>query len=108
MNLNDAIELLKVVSAIPVKDSTKNPKIRIFYKEGEGYTLGIKANLVNAVYRSYLGEIVKSRNLGILESKGYLLVYGYRWLVLFPVNDQTSLILFKCKVVFLNDSLQRI
>jgi hypothetical protein len=78
MNLNEAIELLRVVSAIPVKDSARNPKIRIFFKEGEGYTLGIKARAVNAEYRRYLGEIVKSRNLGINVSKGYLLVYGYR------------------------------
>ena len=78
MNLNDAIDLLRVVSAIPFKDSAKNPKIRIFYKEGEGYTLSIKASLVNAEYRYYLDEIVKSRYLGITESQGYLMVYGYR------------------------------
>jgi hypothetical protein len=78
MNLDEAIELLRVVSAIQVKDLAKTPKIRIFYRVGEGYTLGIRASLVNAEYRSYLHEIVKSRCLGITESKGYLLVYGYR------------------------------
>jgi hypothetical protein len=78
MNLYQAIELLNVVSAIASKKPAKNPKIRVFYKEGVGYTLGIKAYAVNAEYRSYLNEIVKSRNLGITESKGYLLVYSYR------------------------------
>ena len=78
MNLDEAIALLKVVSAIPIEDSAKSPKIRIFYKEGEGYTLGIKAHAANAEYRRYLDEVVKSRNLGITVSKGYLLVYGYR------------------------------
>lgn len=87
MNLDEAIELLKVVSAIPVKETAKNPKIRIFYHEGKGYTLGIKANAVNAEYRRYLDEIVKSRSLGITASKGYLLVYGYRWFFLLSVNN---------------------
>jgi hypothetical protein len=77
MNLNEAIELLKVVSAIPVMDSAKQPKIRIFYKQGEGYTLGIKTPLANE-YRGYLNEIAKARKLGITESMGYLMVYGYR------------------------------
>ena len=87
MNLDEAIELLKVVSAIPIEDSAKSPKIRIFYKEGEGYTLGIKAHVANTEYRRYLGEIVKSRNLGITVSKGYLLVYGYRWFAMLFVNN---------------------
>ena len=69
MNLDEAIELLKVVSAIPIEDSAKSPKIRIFYKEGEGYTLGIKAHAANTDYRRYLDEIVKSRNLGSLYRK---------------------------------------
>ena len=77
MNLNEAIELLRVVSAIPIKDSAKKPKIRVFYKEWEGYTLGVKVSLVNAEYRNYLDEIVKSRDLRIAELEGYLMVYGY-------------------------------
>ena len=75
MNLDKAIELLSAVSAIPVK--AKKPKIRIVYKKGEGYTLGIKTPLANE-YRSFLNEIAKAHNLRITESKGYLMVYGYR------------------------------
>jgi hypothetical protein len=36
MNLDEAVELLKVVSAIPVKDSAKRPEICIFNNIGEG------------------------------------------------------------------------
>jgi hypothetical protein len=76
MNLDEAVELLRVVSAIPVKDSAKRPEIRILYNQGEGYTLHIEAHLVNDEHRSYLNGIVESRKLGIRESEGYIVIYG--------------------------------
>jgi hypothetical protein len=78
MNLDEAVELLKVFSAIPVKDAARKTKIRVFYREGEGYALGIKVPLVSAQYGRYLDEVVKSRRRQITESRGYLMVYGYR------------------------------
>jgi hypothetical protein len=76
MNLDEAVELLRVVSAIPVKDAAKHPEIRIFHNIGEGYTLNIKAHSVNAEYRNHLNEIVESRNLRIRESKRFLIIYS--------------------------------
>jgi hypothetical protein len=76
MNLAEAVELLSVVSAIPVKNPLKSPEICIFFNQGEGYTLRIKRHLVNADYRKHLDEIVESRKLGFRESKRYLIIYG--------------------------------
>jgi hypothetical protein len=77
MNLNRAVELLRVVSAIPVNDSAKHPEIRIFYAVGEGCTLQVKADAVNAEYRNHLRRIVESCKLGLRESEGYLIISGH-------------------------------
>jgi hypothetical protein len=77
MNLNEAVELLRVVSKIPVKNLVKHPEIRIFHEIGEGYTLRVKTASVNADYRNHLNGIVESRKLGIRESKRYIIIYGY-------------------------------
>jgi hypothetical protein len=77
MNLDEAVELLRVVLAIPIKDSAKRPEIRILYNVGEGYTLHIKADLINAEYRNHLNRIVESCKLAIHESKRYLIIYGH-------------------------------
>jgi hypothetical protein len=79
MNLDEAVELLKVVSAIPVKKSAKRPEIRIFNEIGEGYTLAIKTESVNAEYRNHLNKIVESYKLGLRESKRYLIIYGHSY-----------------------------
>jgi hypothetical protein len=79
MKLDEAVELLKVVSAIPVRESAKHPEIRVVHAIGEvmakGYTLRIEKKLANADYRSQLNRIVESRKLAILESKRHLVVY---------------------------------
>jgi hypothetical protein len=79
MNLDEAVELLKVVSAIPVKKSAKRPEIRIARAIGEvmakGYTLRIEKKQTDADYRYHLNEIVESNNLAIRESKRYLIIY---------------------------------
>lgn len=77
MNLDEAVELLRVVLAIPIKYSAKRPKIRIFHNIGEGYTLHIKADSINAEYRNHLNRIVESCKLAIRESNRYLIIYGY-------------------------------
>jgi hypothetical protein len=77
LNLNDAINLLCVVSDFQFKNSEKKPDFCVYDNQNEGYNLRIKAEMVTAEYRSYLNEIVKSRKLGILESDGYLIIYGY-------------------------------
>jgi hypothetical protein len=80
MNLFEAVELLRVVSAIPLKGSAKHPEIRIFHNIGEvigeGYTLCIKRNSVDEDYRSHLNRIVESHKLMIRESKRCLIVYS--------------------------------
>ena len=81
MNLFEAVELLRAVSAIPVKDSAKHPEIRIFHTIGEvaaqGYTLRINNNSVDADYRTHLNRIAESRKLGVRESKRYIVIYSY-------------------------------
>jgi hypothetical protein len=79
MNLFEAVELLRVVSAIPVKKSAKHPEIRIVQAVGEvmakGYTLRIEKKQTDADYSNHLARIVESRKLESLESKRYLIVY---------------------------------
>jgi len=77
MNLEEAVELLKDVSAISIKDSGKHPEIRIFHNLGEGYMLHVKTELINAEYRNRLNLIAESRKLAIRESEGYLIIYGH-------------------------------
>jgi hypothetical protein len=80
MNLNEAVELLRVVSAIPVSDSSKHPEIRIVHAIGEvnaeGYTLRVEKNLVDADYQNHLNRIAESNKLAIRESKRYLILYS--------------------------------
>jgi hypothetical protein len=76
LTLNEAIDLLCVVSDFQFKDSEKRPDFCIYDNQNDGYNLRIKAELVTAEYRSYLNEIVKSRKLRIRESEGYLIIYG--------------------------------
>ena len=79
MNLDKAVELLKVVSTIPLKKSAKRPEVRIVRAIGEvmarGYTLTIEKRSTDADYRKHLGEIAESKKLAILESERYLIVY---------------------------------
>jgi hypothetical protein len=79
MNLDEAVELLKVISAIPVKKSAKRPEMRIVRAVGEvtakGYTLRIEKKLADTDYRNHLNEIVESQKLAIRESKHYLIIY---------------------------------
>ena len=79
MNLDEAVELLRVFSAIPLKKSAKSPEIRIARAIGEvtakGYTLRIEKKSADADYRNHLNEIVESNKLAIRESKRYLIIY---------------------------------
>jgi hypothetical protein len=79
MNLDEAVELLRVVSAIPVTKSAKRPEIRIVRAIGEvtakGYTLHIEKKFADADYRNHLNKIAKSKKLAISESKHYLIIY---------------------------------
>ena len=79
MNLEEVVELLKVVSPIPVKKSAKRPETRVVRAIGEvtakGYTLRVEKKSADADYRNHLNEIVESNKLAILESKRYLIIY---------------------------------
>lgn len=77
MNLDEAVELLRIVSTITVKESAKQPEIRIVYNIGEGYTLRIKTKAVNAEYRNHLNRIVESSKFRIRKSKRYLIIYNH-------------------------------
>lgn len=76
MNLNDAVELLRIVSAIPVKKSAKHPEIRIIHAAGNGYTLRIEKSSDDADYRNNLNIIIESCKLAIHESEHHLIIYG--------------------------------
>jgi len=79
MNLNEAVELLKAVSEIPVKESAKHPEVRIVHAMGgvvaKGYTLRIEKKLADADFRNHLSEIAESKKLAVLESERYLVLY---------------------------------
>jgi len=75
MNLYESIELLRVVSAIPVNESANRPELRIFHNMGKGYTLHIKAQQFDTEYRKHLNKIVESLNLAIREENGYLIIF---------------------------------
>ena len=65
-----------MVSDFNFKKSEEKPDFCIYDNQNQGYTLCVKADLVNAEYRKYIKAIVKSRRLGIRESDGYLTIYG--------------------------------
>jgi hypothetical protein len=79
MNLDEAVGMLRLISAIPIKKSAKHPEIRIVHAIGEvmakGYTLRIEKKQTDADYRNRLNGIVESKKLAIRESKRYLIVY---------------------------------
>jgi hypothetical protein len=76
LNLIEAIELLDSISDFNFVRFKKKPSFSIYDKEKEGFVLCVKANLVNAEYRNFLGEIVKSRKLRMRELDGYLTISG--------------------------------
>jgi hypothetical protein len=76
MNLSEAIDFLDAVSDFHFKESEKKPDFLIYDNQKEGFVLCVKASLVGEKYRCFLGEIVKSRKLGMRESKGYLIIHG--------------------------------
>ena len=77
VNLVEAVELLDAISDFNFKDSEKIPNISIYDKEKEGFVLCVKASLVDEEYRDFLKGIVESRKLGMRQSEGYLMIYGY-------------------------------
>jgi len=76
LNFSEAIRLLEVVSDFPFKPSEKKLGFSIYDNQNQGYTLRVKASLVNSEYLKYVKEIVESRKLGMRESDGYLTIYG--------------------------------
>ena len=76
LNLIEAIELLDSISDFEFRGFKKRPSFSIYDREKDGFVLCVKANLLNAEYRSFLGEIVKSRKLRIRELDGYLIISG--------------------------------
>ena len=75
MNFNEAIGLLEAVSDFNFKESEEKPDFCIYDNQNEGYSLRIKAHLINTEYRKYIKEIVESRKLGTHESEGYLIIH---------------------------------
>jgi len=76
VNFAEAIELLEAVSAFHFEPSEKEPDFCLYDNENQGYSLCVKADLINEKYRAYLSEIVEARKLRIRESDGRLIIYG--------------------------------
>ena len=74
MNLEEAINLLAVVSDFDFEALDKRLNFSIYDDQKGGFVLCIRAELVTEEYRRYLEGIVKSRNLLIGESEGYLMI----------------------------------
>jgi len=79
MNLDKAVELLKIISTIPVGNLAKHPEVRIVCATGEvmarGYTLSIEKKSADEDYRKHLSKIAKSQKLAILESDRHIILY---------------------------------
>jgi hypothetical protein len=77
VNLNEAIDLLDVVSDFQFKISEEKPDFCIYDYESGGYALSVKAHLISEKYRTFLKEIAESRNLRIREADGVLTIQSY-------------------------------
>jgi len=76
LNFIEAIELLEVVTDFQFKPSEKKPDFCVYDNQNQGYTLCVKANMVNAEYLEHIKATAESRKLGLRESQGYLVIYG--------------------------------
>jgi len=76
VNLEEAIDLLEVVSDFDFGGSEKTPTITIFDHQKDGVVLHVKEDLISDEFRRYLYGVVKSRNLLLRGSEGLLIIYG--------------------------------
>lgn len=76
MNLAEAVELLDVVSKFSFEATEKIPDLHIYDNQKGGFVLCVEAELIREEYRKYIEETVKSRNLRVRETEGYLMIYG--------------------------------
>ena len=76
MNLNQAVELLKILSAFPSRKTAMPTEIQIAFYQGEGYILRIHSHLIGEEFRGHLEGAVKLSKLLKRESNGYLVIYG--------------------------------
>lgn len=74
MNLKEAVALLAAVSDFSFKQSEKKPAVSIYDNQNQGYTLCVKAHLINEEYHKYLKKTVEARKLRIRESEGYIVI----------------------------------
>ena len=72
------MELHDVASSFNCENSEGKTKVSIYDTQKEGYVLCIKASSVNPEYLEFLKNIANSRKLGIRESEGYIIIYGYQ------------------------------
>ena len=63
MNFKEAIELLGAVSDFQHSASEEKPNFCIYDNQNEGYSLNVKARLIDAEFRNYIMEIVRARIL---------------------------------------------
>jgi len=77
VNLDEAIDLLEVVSDFNFEASEKKPNFSVYDNQKEGFVLCVKANLVNEKFHDYLVGIAESRKLSTRELEGYLVIHGY-------------------------------
>jgi hypothetical protein len=73
LKLCEAIDLLDVISDFDFGTS-ETPKFHIYDQEKRGHTIWIKADLVREEYLNFLEKIIKSRELQMRESNGYLVL----------------------------------
>jgi hypothetical protein len=76
LNFIESIKLLEAVSDFPFKQSEKKPDFSIYDNQNQGYSLRVKAGLVNAEYLKFVKEIVESLKLRMIDSEGYLTIYA--------------------------------
>jgi len=77
LNFADVMELQNAATSFHSETPKEVPKFSIYDSQKEGYVLCIKASSVSPEYLNFLKNLVTSRKLGIRESEGYIIIYGY-------------------------------
>lgn len=76
MNLFEAVDLLKVVSCFDFEEAENVPHFSIHDGQSNGFSVCVKSEFVDEDFHDFLGEVVESRNLRLLDADGYLFIHS--------------------------------
>jgi hypothetical protein len=76
LNFVEAVEFLRTISAFRQEYQGELPKLQVYNAESEGYVIWVKTNSVNAEFRSFLRQVVRTRGLRIRKRDEYLVIHS--------------------------------